>query len=76
MAVLVFIIEAQISLSSKTYIISGITAATGGFGGTMTASSSIFNNDMVHTPSGLGNISLDNLVHGDATVELEIQSRH
>jgi len=68
------VIEAQISLSSKTYIISGITAATGGFGGTMTASSSIFNNDMVHTPSGLGNISLDNLVHGDATVELEIQS--
>lgn len=70
------VIEARVTFSNKTYAVTGaaIYNTTSGFGGTMTASSNIFHADMVHVPGAYGNISLENLAHGDATVELEIQS--
>ena len=56
--------EAQVTFSNKTHTTVPGLGVTGGFGGTMTASSNIFHTDMVHTASLYQNISLDlSLIH-------------
>ena len=67
-------LSASVAMSSPTSVDASPLAATAGFSCTLTASSGIFSSDMVHTPSGYGNISATNLDHGDAIIYLTLNS--
>ena len=66
------VLEGTVELSSVSSSLNQPQSYSWGMIATMTATSSIFQNTMIHDPSEYGMISAKNLAHGDALIELTL----